>query len=170
MSDSSAVNFDSYEDSARESLRASKQTLLIEIHYTPMFLNLAPIQLIGQIVNSGSLSYIWIDGLDRNDPILVPVTNAPGPRHLGTLDAYYRTNEEAFHEIVGSALSRDLILSSLLIVRSVEAMKIDHSGPDRAIDTALTWSRMLLELDEMERHAFNQAFAEAAAEVRLLEV
>ena len=153
-------------------LRARRLTMLIEVHYTPLFIKIPPIKLIGQIVNSGSLSYVWVDGLDRNDPILIPALNAPGPRHLGTLDSYVRANEASVHEIVDCAMSRDLNLSSLLVVRAVEAMRLDMAGPDRAIDAALGWSRMLLEFDEMERQAFNDAFNDAfneAAEEAQLE-
>lgn len=134
----------------------AQPTLLVEFQYRPLFIKDLPIRVIGQVVNSGDLPYVWVDGLDRKDPILVPLTHVYGSRTFTSVQAYFRANSTELQEVVGCASSRDLRLSSLLVVRSVEAMKSDQTGPDRALDAALAWSRVLLELDEMERQAFSR--------------
>jgi hypothetical protein len=141
-------------------------TQLVEFVYPSLFMDVPPVKVIGQVVGTKGAIYVWVDGLDAEDPILVRLVDAPALRHLGTLAAYVRANESAFAEAAESASTRGIEVTPLLIVRAVEAAKADKQGLAVALDVTLRWARMLLELDEIERQAFERAFAAAAGASR----
>lgn len=101
-------------------------------------------------------TYAWLDGLDVNDPVLIPLANAtqtssatssPLPRQM-TLSSYAADHPDAFDRVARFALARELNCSPLLLVRAAEVLRIDAQAGNaaEAFEVAIAWSRLLRRL------------------------
>lgn len=152
-------------------------TRLVEVSYRPLVLDVAPLRVIAQTtVSAGSggaaeSTFVWVDGMDEYDPILLPLSDMSEARDLGTVAAYFDAHSAQVAEVLEATVASGrggeggVGMSCSLVVRAVEAMKADGCTATQAVEITARWANLLLELDQMERIAFNEAFGDAARAV-----
>lgn len=117
-----------------------------------------------QVVVINGVSYAWIDGDDFDNPLLVPVESLVGFQRIGTLRDYL-TDEahidlgEEFNTLLDIALRERC--SATVIVRAVDAMHSEGQGAAEAIQLARDWAKLLNDLDNAERAAYQLVAHEA---------
>lgn len=110
------------------------------------------------IMSDDDVDYAWIDGIDEQDPVLIPVRSLEGFQDLGDLEEYLC---EEFHGELGEAL-QDLLtlaaaeeLSSTTLVRALAIMHRDQaSTAAEAIQLSFQWGFALLQAASLERYSF----------------
>ena len=82
---------------------------LFELDYTPFSDGFKPFRIEAQAVLVGGEEFIWCDGLDFSDPVLLPIESACGLRYLGELNAL----ADQYAEQIGQlAMTEDLSKAS----------------------------------------------------------
>ncbi len=130
---------------------------LVKGVYAPFGTDLPPVEVVCQVVPLNGAAYVWLDGVDHNDPVLLPAQVLDGTRRLGTLRDYL---EDLRHEQLGEGfdslldLAMEQQVSATVLVRACEIMHEEGSDPSQAITTARQWGIMLCELDQAHRAEF----------------
>lgn len=112
------------------------------------------VDLFCQYVVLEGCSYAWIDGVNFDNPVLVPIEDLIDFRREGTLGKYLRDDR---HLVLGGAFNvfLDMCLRSLVtpttMVRACEFMHFDCMTPDDAIRAAIEWGELLEQLDTVDR-------------------
>lgn len=112
------------------------------------------IELICQTVVLEDCAYAWVDGVDMQNPILVPVDELQSYRRIGTFGSYLRDER---HQDLGEmfdALLTDCVSEALnptLIVRACESMHSDGFRPHEAIAVAREWGETIHQINGLNR-------------------
>ena len=103
----------------------------------------------------------WIDGIDQQDPILVPVRSMEGYGDLGTIEEYL---SEEFHTQIGDELrelfriAEDEALTATVLVRALAIMHNEGAfSAQQAVEQSFEWGFTLLRAGVMDRHTFSLA-------------
>lgn len=124
---------------------------LISGDYTPSLISSPPVRLLSQVVLvSGFWKHAWVDGLDAQQPSLVPIEYLTNVQDEGTLAEYVLSNADLVRQILQVSPPD---MSPTLLVRSCEILRVEGGSPKSAVDAAVTWCRVLLDMDEMDRMA-----------------
>lgn len=126
--------------------------------YKPTCTDLPPVEVLCQTVVIDGASYVWIDGVDVTNPVLLPVQSLNDFRRLGTQSQYFADEK---HAELGDDFDRLIELcvaqraSATLMVRACEIMHAEGLPADEALVTAHQWGLLLCELDQAERAAYS---------------
>lgn len=100
----------------------------------------------------------WIDGIDQDDPILVPVRSMEGHSDLGTVEEYL---SEEFHTSIGPELqallrlARHEELTPTVLVRALAIMHNDGTiDAAHAVKQSFDWGFTMLRAGVLDRHTF----------------
>lgn len=126
--------------------------------YKPTCADLPAVEVFCQAVVLNSAAYVWIDGVNAENPLLLPVQALHQFRRMGTLRQYL---EDERHIELGEEFDRliDLCMerkeSATVLIRACEIMHTEKLPADQAIVTAHQWGTLLNELDQAERAAYH---------------
>jgi hypothetical protein len=125
--------------------------------YKPTCDDLPPVEVICQAVVLNSVAYIWIDGVDAENPLLLPAQHLHNFRSLGTLREYLSNErhmdlEEGFDDLMDICMAQKE--SATTMVRALEIMHTEGLPADQAVTTARQWGILLNELDQAERASY----------------
>jgi hypothetical protein len=125
--------------------------------YQPTAAGLPAVEVICQAVVLNAVAYVWIDGVDAQNPLLLPVQVLHGFRSRGTLREYLEDEKhiglgEQFDMLMDLCMERRE--SATVLVRACEIMHAEGLPADHAIATAHQWGLVLTELDLAERAAY----------------
>ncbi|TAL65697.1 MAG: hypothetical protein EPN79_10985 [Burkholderiaceae bacterium] len=132
----------------------------------PIEQQLLQIDCIFAVIDVDGVDYGWIDGIDEDDPILVPVRSMMGYGYLGSLEEYL---SEDFHAPLGQVLQDLLLLaqseqlSATVLVRALAILHLDDAiTAADAVQQSFQWGLTLLRAGTLERVTFGvQAIAQA---------
>lgn len=130
--------------------------------YKPTCDELPAVEVFCQAVVLNGAAYVWIDGVDTDNPLLLPVQTLLSFRSLGTLREYL---EDDRHLALGDEFDRLLDISmeqqvsATVLIRACEIMHTESLPADQAVITARQWGVLLNELDQAERAAYQLASA-----------
>jgi hypothetical protein len=132
--------------------------MLAQTCYTPTLPGqpeeVQPLLVLGQVINVEGGVYLWADGLDMFDPVLIPIgpCDDGATRYIDTVSNYFEVHQRLVLQVLDVATREDLDLSPMLVARAVEIMRDNlEESPEHALDVALTWSQVILDLDRMGR-------------------
>lgn len=145
-----------------EPFTPSRPVAIADIHlcsgiYMPTCADLPPVEVLCQTVVINGASYVWIDGVDVTNPVLLPVQALHGFRKLGTQSQYFSDEK---HATLGEDFDRLIELcvaqqaSATLMVRACEIMHVEGLTAEESLVTARQWGLLLCELDQAERAAY----------------
>lgn len=126
--------------------------------YKPTCADLIPaVEVFCQAVVLNGAAYVWIDGVDAANPLLLPVQTLSKFRRMGTLRAYLEDErhlelEAEFDRLLSICMERKD--SATILVRACEIMHVEGLPADQAVVTAHQWGVLLNELDQAERAAY----------------
>lgn len=110
------------------------------------------------VFNVDGVDVGWIDGIDEQDPILVPVRSMDGHGDLGTVEEYL---SEEFHTSIGDELTvlfrlaQEESLSPTVLVRALAIMHNDGSiDAQHAVQQSFEWGFTLLRAGMLDRFTF----------------
>ncbi len=128
---------------------------LFELDFTPFSDGFDPFRIEAQAVIVEGEEFLWCDGIDFDDPVLLPLRSARGLRFLGEMSTLADRYAE---QICQLAMTEDLSLASpTLLLRAARCMSEDGLGSAEAFSSATTLSQMILELDELDRRYLDGA-------------
>ncbi|CAN7775722.1 hypothetical protein LJR290_007785 [Variovorax sp. LjRoot290] len=124
----------------------------------PIEQQLLQVDCIFSVINVDGVDLGWIDGIDQDDPILVPVRSMEGHGDLGTVEEYLC---EEFHTSIGPELqtlfriAREEELTATVLVRALAIMHNDGSiGAADAVQQSFEWGFTLLRAGVLDRYTF----------------
>jgi hypothetical protein len=124
----------------------------------PIEQQLLQVDCIFSVINVDGADLGWIDGIDEDDPILVPVRSMEGHSDLGTVEDYL---SEEFHTAIGVELNtllriaREEQLTATVLVRALAIMHNEPSiGAAEAVQQSFEWGFTLLRAGVLDRHTF----------------
>lgn len=110
--------------------------------------------IIAQVVRINDAVFVWADGLDMQDPVLLPIssTDDATTRYIDTVSNYFVTHQLLVLEVLECANQEGMDLSPTLVARAVEAMRDDQNkSASNALAVAMQWSQIILDLDRLHR-------------------
>lgn len=144
-----------------------------EIHlcsgvYKPTCTELPAVEVFCQAVVLNGAAYVWIDGINHENPLLIPVQSLSKFRRVGTLRSYLEDErhlalEAGFDQLLDICKSREV--SATVLIRACEIMHEEGLPADQAIVTAHQWGELLNELDQAERAAYQLVSSSATRPV-----
>lgn len=124
----------------------------------PIERQLLQVDCIFSVMNIDGVDLGWIDGIDQDDPILVPVRSMEGYGDLGTVEEYL---SEEFHASIGPELqtllriAREEELTPTVLVRALAIMHNDGTiDAGHAVKQSFDWGFTMLRAGVLERHTF----------------
>ena len=124
----------------------------------PIEQQLLQVDCIFSVINVDGVDLGWIDGIDQDDPILVPVRSMEGHGDLGTVEEYL---SEEYHTAIGPELqtlfnlAREEELTATVLVRALAIMHNDDTiGAADAVQQSFEWGFTLLRAGVLDRHTF----------------
>lgn len=132
--------------------------------YKPTCDDLPAVEVFCQAIVLNGAAYVWIDGVNPDNPVLLPVQTLSGFRSMGTLREYL---EDDKHLALGEEfdLCLDICMaqqeSATVLIRACEIMHAESLPADQAVVTARQWGMLLNDLDQAERAAYQIASAPA---------
>ena len=109
------------------------------------------------VMNIDGVDLGWIDGIDQDDPILVPVHSMEGHRDLGTVEEYL---SEEYHTSIGPELQALLRIASqeeltpTVLVRALAIMHLDGTiDAAHAVRQSFDWGFTMLRAGVLDRYA-----------------
>lgn len=124
----------------------------------PIEHQLLQVDCIFSVINVDGVDLGWIDGIDQDDPILVPVRSMEGHSDLGTVEQYL---SEEFHSGIGPELqtlfriAREEQLTATVLVRALAIMHNDGTiGATDAVQQSFDWGFTLLRAGVLDRYTF----------------
>lgn len=124
---------------------------------------IAPIEVFCETVVLDGSAYVWIDGVNSVNPLLLPVDALHKFENCGTLREYL---EDERHLDLGDSFDDLLELcmgtkqSATVIIRSIEIMHNEGLSANNAVITAQQWGDTMNELDAAERAAYQRVAIE----------
>ena len=120
---------------------------LVRAVYQPLSFELAPVEVIGQVVEVDGWRHLWIDGMDEGHPVTVPLEVLRSCEDFGTFGTYLDANLEQIEEILAVC---PVEASPTMLVRACEMLKAGGADAPKAVKMAYEWSRTLMDLDILE--------------------
>jgi len=124
----------------------------------PIERQLLQVDCIFSVMNIDGVDLGWIDGIDQDDPILVPVRSMEGHSDLGTVEEYL---SEEFHTSIGSELqallriARQEELTPTVLVRALAIMHNDGTiDAAHAVRQSFEWGFTMLRAGVLDRYTF----------------
>lgn len=124
----------------------------------PIERQLLQLDCIFSVLNIDGVDLGWIDGIDHDDPILVPVRSMEGHRDLGTVEEYL---SEEYHTTIGPELQALLRiggqeeLTPTVLVRALAIMHNDGTiDAAHAVKQSFEWGFTMLRAGVLDRHTF----------------
>lgn len=124
----------------------------------PIERQLLQVDCIFSVMNIDGVDLGWVDGIDQDDPILVPVRSMEGHRDLGTVEEYL---SEEFHASIGAELqallriAREEELTPTVLVRALAIMHNDGTiDAAHAVKQSFEWGFTMLRAGVLDRHTF----------------
>ena len=121
----------------------------------PIEQQLLQVDCIFSVMNIDGVDLGWIDGIDQDDPILVPVRSMEGHSDLGTVEEYL---SEEFHTSIGPELqalfrlARQEELTPTVLVRALAIMHNDGTiDAAQAVKQSFDWGLTMLRAGVVER-------------------
>jgi len=126
-----------------------------EFEYTAFSTGFKPFRIEAQAVLVDGEEYLWVDGIDFDDPVLLPIRSARGLRYLGELGELADQHANQIGEL---SITEDLsAVSPTVLLRAARCMVEEGLPSSEALSSAATLSQMLLELDELDRRYMDSA-------------
>lgn len=127
--------------------------------------DMAPVEVFCQTFVLNAVAYVWLDGVDDQNPLLLPVQALTDFRRRGTLREYLEMPKhtelgEAFDDLMDLCMQRKS--SATLLVRACEILHAENVSADQALETAQQWGMLFNELDQAERTAYKLVSSEDA--------
>lgn len=120
---------------------------LVRAIYHPLSFEVAPVEVIGQVVEVDGWRHLWVDGLDESHPVTVPLEVLRSYEPFGTFGTYLDANLEHVEEILAVCPTD---ASPTMLVRACELLKGGGTDAQSAVTMAYEWSRTLMDLDILE--------------------
>ena len=127
----------------------------------PIERQLLQVDCIFSVMSIDGVDLGWIDGIDQDDPILVPVRSMEGHSDLGTVEEYL---SEEFHTSIGSELqallriARQEELTPTVLVRALAIMHNDGTiDAAHAVKQSFDWGFTMLRAGVLDRYTFGLA-------------
>lgn len=127
----------------------------------PVEQQLLQIDCIFSVMTVDGVALGWIDGIDHDDPILVPVRSMEGHSDLGTVEEYL---SEEFHTSIGSELqallriAREEELTPTVLVRALAILHNDTTiDAAHAVKQSFDWGFTMLRAGVLDRHTYSLA-------------
>ncbi|CAN7361313.1 hypothetical protein [Variovorax sp. LjRoot178] len=124
----------------------------------PIERQLLQVDCIFSVMNIDGVDLGWIDGIDQDDPILVPVRSMEGYGDLGSVEEYL---SEEYHTSIGTELqtllriARDEELTPTVLVRALAIMHNDGTiDAAHAVKQSFDWGFTMLRAGALDRHTF----------------
>lgn len=146
--------------------------LVSEIHlcsgiYQPTCAELPAVEVFCQTIVLNGVAYVWIDGINQNNPLLLPVQALYGFRRMGSLRQYLENERhldlgEDFDALIDLCTQRKV--SATVLIRACEIMHAEESSADQALETALHWGMLLNEMDQAERAAYQMVTTDKSSQ------
>lgn len=133
--------------------------------YKPTCADLSVVEVYCQTLILGSIAYAWIDGVNLDNPLLLPVQTLHNYKSLGTLHQYLQDErhsalvQEEFVELLDLGMRQQE--SATVLVRACEVMHAEGFGAAQALAVSREWGQLLNELDQAERAAYQVVLAVA---------
>jgi hypothetical protein len=125
--------------------------------YKPCGADLPAVEIFSQTIVLNGVAYVWVDGINIDSPILLPVQALHQFKRRGTYQEYL---EEERHLALDDGfewlmqLCSDKQESATVVIRACEIMHEEGLPADQAIVTAHQWGVLLSQINEAERAAF----------------
>lgn len=126
----------------------------------PIERQLLQVDCIFSVINIDGVDLGWIDGIDQDDPILVPVRSMEGYGELGTVEEYL---SEEYHTSIGTELqtllriARDEELTPTVLVRALAIMHNDGTiDAVHAVRQSFDWGFTMLRAGVLDRYTIGQ--------------
>lgn len=136
-----------------------------EAAFTPISTSFSAFLVEAQVVVCDGQEFLWLDGIDFEDPVLMPVSCLSGVRFLGSLDdlmVRYALQIQAL------AITEDLtMVSPTVLLRAARSMDEEGLSSSEAMASAVALSQMLLELDELDRRFMDSAIEKTMDAMRM---
>lgn len=125
--------------------------------YKPTCDDLPSVEVLCQSLILNSVAYIWIDGVDAKEPLLLQAQHLQNFRNLGTLREYLSNErhmalEEGFDDLMEICMTQKE--SATTLIRALEIMHTEGLPAEQAVTTARQWGILLNELDRAERASY----------------
>jgi len=127
----------------------------------PIEQQMLQIDCIFSVIHVDGVDLGWIDGIDQDDPILVPVRSMEGHGDLGTVEEYL---SEEFHTALGPELqtlfriAMEEKLTATVLVRALAIMHNDDQiDAQSAVQQSFDWGFTLLRAGTLDRFTFGLA-------------
>lgn len=124
----------------------------------PVERQLLQVDCIFAVMNIDGVDLGWIDGIDHEYPILVPVRSMEGHSDLGTVEDYL---SEEFHTSIGPEiqvlfrLARQEELTPTVLVRALAIMHNDETiDAAHAVKQSFDWGFAMLRAGVLDRYTF----------------
>ncbi|VTU44961.1 hypothetical protein [Variovorax sp. RA8] len=122
----------------------------------PIERQLLQVDCIFSVMNIDGVDLGWIDGIDQDDPILVPVRSMEGYGDLGTVEEYL---SEEFHTSIGPELQTllrialDEELTPTVLVRALAILHNDGTiDAEHAVKQSFDWGFAMLRAGVLDRY------------------
>lgn len=136
-----------------------------EAAFNPISTNFSAFHIEAQVVLLDGEEFLWLDGLDFDDPVLMPLDCLQDVRFLGSLDNLL---ERYAPQIQALAYTEDLTsVSPTVLLRAARCMAEEGVSSSEAMSSALSISQMLLELDELDRRFMDAAIQKTMDAVQM---
>lgn len=125
--------------------------MLAQTSYAPLA-GVPALLVTGQVVRVGADSFLWADGIDMQDPVLLPIppSDTNTTIFLDTISHYFEVNQQWILPILEAANDIEMVLSPTMVARAVEILKEDGTlDAADALNVALEWSEVLIDLARM---------------------
>lgn len=124
---------------------------LISVTYRPGPAH-PPVQLICQTYQVGEEVMLWVDGINLEDPLLVPLSSVRGHKLLGTFREFAGERLEVARDVLHESQGEH---SPAILARAMQAMQLDSSLSAReALDEMENQALDLIDADTISAQAF----------------
>lgn len=144
----------------------TKTILLCSGVYQPAGASIPPVVVICQLMQLNGTNYVWIDGVSKTEPLLLPSHLLVDHKRLGTLRDYLLDERhfalgEQFVNILELNTEQDA--TPTVLVRAIEMMHSDGISAAAALEAATAWGWALHALDQADRIAYQAALEPVSA-------
>lgn len=121
----------------------------------------APLTLVCQSLIINNEMLLWVDAINLEQPVLVPLASVKGIRHLGTFREFAQTRLDTARAVLQESQGEH---SPALLARAMLYMEADATmGPNTALELAYDQALDLIDADNTAALQFSEAEGELAA-------
>jgi len=112
----------------------------------------APVQLICQGVNVENELLLWVDGVNAQDPVVIPLSAVPASRLLTDFESYMEAHRDVARRVLMVASGE---ISPTIAARAVQAMLMDPGlDAQAAVDMVNEQALDLIDADQQSQAYF----------------